>query len=79
MRLIMSVMIFTIILISCQTTKEYIIVPLSTPPKIYNIPEMDTDQDLIRAYQQTTIKIAEWQKWYNVQVGSNYYNYKNRR
>ena len=39
MRLIMSVMIFTIILISCQTTKEYIHVPLSTPPKIYNIPE----------------------------------------
>ncbi|CCG56205.1 putative protein [Brachyspira pilosicoli WesB] len=78
MRLIMLVMIFTITLISCQTTKKYINVPLTQPPSIYNIPKIDTDKDLIKAYQNATIKIAQWQSWFNVQVNSNYYNYNRR-
>ncbi len=78
MRLIILVMIFITILLSCQTSKEYISIPLSTPPRQYYIPEIESEKDLLKAYQYTTIHIAKWQKWFNLQVGSNYFNYSNK-
>ena len=34
-------------------------------------------QELLLEYRKATMKIARWQNWYNRQVGSNYFNYKN--
>ncbi len=78
MRLITLAMIFMIITTACRTTKVYVTVPLTKPPEAYNIPEIQTDQDLIRAYQQATMKIARWQTWYNINVNTNHFNYNER-
>ncbi|WP_161976166.1 hypothetical protein [Brachyspira catarrhinii] len=73
--LIIFISIF-IVLSSCSTKTKYVKVPLSTPPEIFIIKAVTNRQDLMRRYQESIIKIGEWQLWYNVQVSSNYYFYK---
>lgn len=66
-----------ILLISCQSQKEYITMPLTKPPTRYEIYKIENNQELLLEYRKATMKIARWQNWYNRQVGSNYFNYKN--
>ncbi len=33
----------------------------------------------MRRYQESIIKIGEWQLWYNIQTGTNYYKYKDKK
>ena len=65
-----------IILTSCQAQVKYVKIPLSTPPEIFIIKSVTNRQDLMRRYQESIIKIGEWQLWYNIQAGTNYYLYK---
>ncbi|MDA0063634.1 hypothetical protein OFS03_10485 [Brachyspira hyodysenteriae] len=67
-----------IVLTSCSTKIKYVKVPLSTPPEIFIIKSATNRQDLMKRYQESIIKIGEWQIWYNAQVGTNYYLYKNK-
>ena len=66
-----------ILLISCQSQKEYITMPLTKPPARYEIYTITNTQQALMEYRKATMKIARWQNWYNRQVGSNYFNYKN--
>lgn len=73
----MNKILFIIILlfiISCTTTERIIKSNMSSPPEIY-IPNTNikTTKDLIKEYQITTIKITEWQKWYNLNAGTNHF------
>ena len=73
----LSVLVFSaLILTSCSTKIKYVKVPLSTPPEIFIIKSVTNRQDLMRRYQESIIKIGEWQLWYNIQTGTNYYKYK---
>lgn len=66
-------LLFLILLTSCTTTK-YVIVPLSEPPTFfYPNTNIQTQKDLIKDYQNSLIKISEWQKWYNIQVNTNHF------
>ena len=65
-----------IILTSCQAQVKYVKIPLSAPPEIFIIKPVTNRQDLMKRYQESIIKIGEWQLWYNIQVGTNYYLYK---
>ncbi|MDA0039030.1 hypothetical protein OFR43_14595 [Brachyspira hyodysenteriae] len=65
-----------LILVSCSTKIKYVKVPLSKPPEIFIIKSVTNRQDLMRRYQESIIKIGEWQLWYNIQAGTNYYLYK---
>lgn len=67
-----------ILLCSCSTTK-YVTVPLIEPPKMY-YPNNNirTQKQLLQEYLRQMIVISEWQKWYNIQVGSNYYIISNK-
>lgn len=69
--------IFSLLLIvmGCKTTVEYRTKPLSTPPLKYYISDYKTKKELYFEYQHSLKTIKEWQLWYNVNVGSNYYNY----
>ncbi|WP_028328664.1 hypothetical protein [Brachyspira alvinipulli] len=61
-----------IFLVSC--TAKYITIPLSQTPSFYEPNNnINTSKELIKEYQKSIIKISEWQIWYNVQTGSNYY------
>lgn len=60
----------------CKSTVEYRTKPLSTPPSKYYISDYKTKKELYFEYQHSLKTIKEWQLWYNVNVGSNYYNYK---
>ncbi|MCZ9931027.1 hypothetical protein OFQ52_09595 [Brachyspira hyodysenteriae] len=60
----------------CSTKIKYVKVPLSKPPEIFIIKSVTNRQDLMRRYQESIIKIGEWQLWYNIQAGTNYYLYK---
>ncbi|MEI0605206.1 hypothetical protein R4K55_13400 [Brachyspira alvinipulli] len=65
------IIILSIFIVSCQTAK-YVTIPLSEPPNIYKPNEnITTQKELLKEYQRSLIKIAEWQKWYNVQIYSN--------
>ena len=77
MRLMLLVIIFIVSLIGCKSDELLIISSFSTPPKKYEIPNIQTEKDLIKAYNSSVIKITEWQKWYNIQVSSNYFFYTN--
>lgn len=76
-RLILLAMIFITIL-ACQSIK-YVRVPMSAPPAKYYIPAITNKRDLIKAYQESVIKISEWQLWYNIQSQTNYFNYKENK
>ncbi len=51
---------------------------IATPPAEYIPNRPTTDKELITEWQQSLIKIKEWQTWYDIQVGSNYF-YTNKR
>lgn len=69
--LMLGVFIIAVLLTSCKTIQ---VIPLSTPPVMYEPHQVDTVKDLSREYQESIIKIIEWQKWFNIQVSSNYYH-----
>lgn len=66
-----------IFLVGCSTQVKYITTPMSRPPAIFIVEDIQTDKQLIKEYQKSIIKITEWQKWYNIQVGSNYFKFTN--
>lgn len=66
-----------IFLAGCSTQVKYITTPMSRPPAIFIVEDIQTDKQLIQGYQKSIIKITEWQKWYNIQVGSNYFKFTN--
>ena len=66
-----------IFLAGCSTQVKYITTPMSEPPAIFIVEDIQTDKQLIKEYQKSIIKITEWQKWYNIQVGSNYFKFTN--
>lgn len=66
-----------IFLAGCSTQVKYITIPMSEPPAIFIVEDIQTDKQLIKSYQKSIIKITEWQKWYNIQVGSNYFKFTN--
>lgn len=71
MRKTLLTLCLTIFIVSCAGTK-YITIT-STPPAEFEIHEIKTNRDLISEYRKSVMKVAEWQKWYNVEIGSNYY------
>ena len=66
-----------IFLVGCSTQVKYITIPMSRPPAMFIVEDIQTDKQLIKEYQKSIIKITEWQKWYNIQVGSNYFKFTN--
>ena len=64
-----------LLLISCQTQKEYVRVPMSTPPQKYFMLDYNSQNTFELEHINALKKILEWQVWYNAQVNSNYYNY----
>lgn len=66
-----------IFLAGCSTQVKYITIPMSRPPAMFIVEDIQTDKQLIKEYQKSIIKITEWQKWYNIQVGSNYFKFTN--
>lgn len=66
-----------IFLVGCSTQVKYITIPMSRPPAMFIVEYIQTDKQLIKQYQKSIIKITEWQKWYNIQVGSNYFKFTN--
>ena len=66
-----------IFLVGCSTQEKYITIPMSRPPAMFTLEDIQTDKQLIKQYQKSIIKITEWQKWYNIQVGSNYFKFTN--
>ena len=60
---------------SSTITTKYIRIPMSTPPDIYYISDYNSIKGLELEHINSLQKILEWQLWYNVQVGSNYYHY----
>lgn len=67
-----------IFLAGCSTQVKYITTPMSEPPTVFIIDDIKSDKQLIKSYQKSVIKITEWQKWYNIQVGSNYFKFTNQ-
>ena len=70
-------LLFLIFLAGCSTQVKYITIPMSTPPAMFIVEDIQTDKQLIQGYQKSIIKITELQKWYNIQVGSNYFKFTN--
>lgn len=68
------IILLIIVIGGCRAQTKYITVKMSSPPKIY-IPNnnITTDKQLLEEYLNQLIKITEWQKWYNIQIKSNYY------
>lgn len=62
----------------CSAQTRYITTPMSEPPTVFIIDDIKSDKQLIKSYQKSVIKITEWQKWYNIQVGSNYFKFTNQ-
>ena len=46
---------------------------ISTPPGAYVPSRPTNDKELITQWQQSLMKIKEWQSWYDIQVGTNYF------
>lgn len=57
-----------------EIKREIVNTPLTPPPTFY-IPNTNikNQRDFLKEYQNSLKKIKQWQFWYNVQVGSNYY------
>ena len=70
-------LLLLIFLAGCSTQVKYITIPMSRPPAMFTLEDIQTDKQLIKQYQKSIIKITEWQKWYNIQVGSNYFKFTN--
>ena len=70
---ILILIIFSLLTIGCSTIQV-----ISTPPEPYSPTRPTTDKDLIKEWQGSLIKIKEWQSWYDIQVGSNFF-YTNKR
>ena len=70
-------LMFIILIISCQSQTKYITIPLTPPPARYEIYEIKNNQQALLEYRKATMRLARWQNWYNRNVGSNYYNYQN--
>lgn len=68
--------IIIILFLSCKTETKYIVKPLTTPPNKYYISDYKTKKELYYEYQNALMTIKEWQGWYNINAGSNFYNYK---
>ena len=51
---------------------------ISTPPNIYNPTRPTNDKELIKEWQGSLMQIKKWQAWYDIQVGSNYFNNTNK-
>lgn len=66
-----------IFLVGCAAQVKYITIPMNRPPAMFIVEYIQTDKQLIKQYQKSIIKITEWQKWYNIQVGSNYFKFTN--
>ena len=66
-----------IFLVGCAAQVKYITIPMSRPPAMFIVEDIQTDKQLMKGYQKSIIKITEWQKWYNIQVGSNYFKFTN--
>lgn len=60
---------------SSTITTKYITIPLTTPPERYEIGTITNNKQALLEYQKALMQISLWQNWYNVQVGSNYYQY----
>jgi len=61
-------LLLLIINIGCATPQV-----ISTPPQAYHPTHPSTDKELLFEWQSSLIKIKEWQVWYDIQVGSNYF------
>lgn len=72
---IIIAIVFIFILLGCGTKKEYIRVPMSTPPAKYFILDYNSKNTFELEHINALKKISEWQSWYNIQVKSNYFNY----
>lgn len=76
-RIFKLICIFVILsfFIACKTTESVKVVtkPLTVPPDPYRINQMNSAQDLVFEYRRAIMKISEWQVWYDIQIGSNYY------
>lgn len=46
---------------------------ISTPPDAFHPQRPTTDKQLISQWQMSLIRIKEWQAWYDIQIGSNYF------
>ena len=75
--LLLLLIFLLIFLAGCSTQVKYITIPMSRPPAMFTLEDIQTDKQLIQGYQKSIIKITEWQKWYNIQVGSNYFKFTN--
>ena len=75
--LLLLLIFLLIFLAGCSTQVKYITIPMSRPPAMFTLEDIQTDKQLIKQYQKSIIKITEWQKWYNIQVGSNYFKFTN--
>ncbi len=73
---IIIAIVFIFILLGCSVKTKYITIPLTKPPARYEIGIITNSQQALLEYRQATMFIARWQNWYNSNVGSNYYNYK---
>ncbi|TXJ31156.1 hypothetical protein [Brachyspira aalborgi] len=73
-----SLILFSMLFIlGCAAKVKYITVPLTKPPARYEIYTITNTQQALLEYRKATMRLARWQNWYNRQVGSNYFNYKN--
>lgn len=72
---IIIAIVFILILIGCSSKKEYIRIPMSTPPGKYFILDYNSKNSFELEHINALKKISEWQSWYNIQVKSNYFNY----
>lgn len=73
MNKILLIIFLFIFLVSCTTVK-YAGVPLSAPPSFYYpYTNIQTKKDFFKEYQRSLIKIKEWQKWYDIQISTNYF------
>ena len=70
-------LVFILFFIGCAERTKYITIPLTKPPARYEPYAITNNQQALLEYRKATMRLARWQNWYNRQVGSNYYNYKN--
>lgn len=63
-------------LMSCASPKVvYRDKKLTTPPDRYIIGTITNNKQALFEYGNALFTVARWQNWYNLNVGSNYYNY----
>ena len=69
-------LIFIFILSSCCTNSN--IIKYTPSPNIYRPMRATNEQQVYREYMNATIKITEWQQWYNLNI-SNIYHISNKK